>query len=413
MKRVFLVLFISLSTLFASAQTASQQYRLVGKNYTEIKNYYLLNLFQNYAPATKLIGSDAALVRLVQAKIKKLQDSLKANKDFRSIIQPLKFSEQEIKTTSARLAALYKPTNALGLLVKNHLIPSGCYIKYDSLSPASLLVKAWEQDALAVNHTIEVYAEGKKPNFPDVDSINFNVYRNTYPKLIANGAKAIAKQYGSTKLFYLPSLNYALHSLDVNGRNDAANDEPMEQKANKAAYNRLKTINWKKYQYTLILVPGEGPDKPGISISKGSIARCKIAALKFAQGLTPFIMVSGGRVHPFKTRFSEGEEMKKFLVNQLKIPENAIFIEPQARHTTTNLRNCARLIFRYGMPFNKPFITSTNKIQSYYISYMDKRCMADLGYMPYSLGRRLSNTEQEFYPTIASLQINPLEPLDP
>jgi hypothetical protein len=39
--------------------------------------------------------------------------------------------------------------------------------------------------------------------------------------------------------------------------------------------------------------------------------------------------------------------------------------------------------------------------------------MADLGYIPYSLGRRLSNTEQEFYPNIASLQINPLEPLDP
>jgi len=413
MKKFLLILFISVYPLHVNAQNASQQYRLIGKNYAEIKNYYLLNLLQNYAPATKLIGSDAALVRMVQAKLKNIQDSLKDDRGFRSIIQPLKFSEQEIKTVGDRFSALYKPNNALGLLVKDHLIPSGCYIKYDSLAPAAMLVKAWEQDALAINHTIEVYAEGKKPNFPDVDSINFNVYRNTYPRLIADGATAIIKKCGGTKLFYLPSLNYALHSLDINGRNDAANDEPLEQKANKAAYKRLKTINWKKYQYTLILVPGEGPDKPGVSISKGSIERCKIAALKFAQGLTPFIMVSGGRVHPFKTRFAEAEEMKKFLVNQLKIPENGIFIEPQARHTTTNLRNCARLIFRYGMPFNKPFITSTNKIQSYYISYMDKRCMADLGYIPYSLGRRLSNTEQEFYPNIASLQINPLEPLDP
>ncbi|QEC77597.1 YdcF family protein [Mucilaginibacter ginsenosidivorax] len=413
MKKFLLILFVSLCSPHVNAQNASQQYRLIGKNYTEIKNYYLLNLLQNYAPATKLIGSDAILARMAQAKLKNIQDSLKANKGFRSIIQPLKFSEQEIKTAGDRLFALYKPNNALGLLVKSHLIPSGCYIKYDSLAPAAMLVKAWEQDALAINHTIEVYAEGKKPNFPDVDSINFNVYRNTYPRLIADGATAIVKKCSSTKLFYLPSLNYALHSLDINGRNDAANDEPLEQKANKAAYNRLKTINWKKYRYTLILVPGEGPDKPGVSISKGSIERCKIAALKFAQGLTPFIMVSGGRVHPFKTRFAEAEEMKKYLVNQLKIPENGIFIEPQARHTTTNLRNCARLIFRYGMPFNKPFITSTNKIQSYYISYMDKRCVADLGYVPYSLGRRLSNTEQEFYPNIASLQINPLEPLDP
>ncbi|WP_184546775.1 YdcF family protein [Mucilaginibacter sp. FT3.2] len=413
MKKIFLLLFVSFTTLYAGAQTASQHYQLTGKNYVEIKNYYLLNLLQNYAPANKLVGNDAVLVGLVQAKIKQLKDSLRANKSFGSIIQPLKFTEQEIKTAGDRLTALYKPGNALGLLVKDHLIPSGTYLKYDSLPPALMLVKAWEQDARAVNYTIDVYAGGKRPNFPDVDSINFNVYSKTYPKVIADGAKGIIKVYGNSKLFFLPSVNYALHSLDVNGRNDAGNDEPLIQKANKAAYERIKAINWSKYTYTLILVPGQGPDEPGVSISKGSIERCKIAALKYAQGLTPFIMVSGGKVHPFKTQFGEAVEMKKFLMNQLKIPENAILIEPQARHTTTNLRNCARIIFRYGMPFNKPFITSTDKIQSYYISYMAKRCEADLGYVPYTLGRRLSNTEQEFMPNMASLQINPIEPLDP
>jgi hypothetical protein len=413
MKKVLFLLIAVFAAIYSYAQSASQHYQLIGKNYVEIKNYYLVNLFQNYAPAAKLLASDAVLEHLAQAKIKSLHDSLTANKNYSSIIQPLKFSDQEIKTVSERLTALYRPTNALGILVKQHLLPSGCYIKYDSLSAPLLLVKAWEQDALAINHTIEVYAEGKKPNFPDVDSINFNIYRHTYPKIITDGATAIIKQYGSTRLFFLPSVGFALHSLAINGRNDAANDEPMTEKANKAAYTRLKTINWKKYQYTLILVPGEGPEKPGVSISKGSMERCKIAALKFSQGLTPFIMVSGGKVHPFKTQFGEAEEMKKYLMHQLKIPEDAIFIEPQARHTTTNLRNCARLIFRYGMPFSKPFITSTNKMQSYYISYMDKRCVADLGYVPYSLGKRLSNTEQEFIPNIASLQINPLEPLDP
>jgi hypothetical protein len=413
MKKFLFILLINFIAVIANAQTANQHYQSIGKNYVEIKNYYLANLLQNYTPATKLVSSDAVLMHLAQAKIKSIQDSLKANKGYTSIIQATKFTDEEIKTAGDRLAALYKPTNALGLLVSKHLIPSGYYIKYDSLPPAQMLVKAWEQDARAINHTIEVYAAGKKPNFPDVDSINFNVYKSTYPKVITDGATAIVRLYGGTKLFFLPSVNYALHSLDINGRNDAANDEPMTEKANKAAYTRLKTLDWKKYQYTVILVPGEGPDKPGISISKGSMARCKIAALKFQQGLTPFIMVSGGKVHPFKTRFGEAEEMKKFLMHQLKIPENAIFIEPQARHTTTNLRNCARLIFRYGMPFNKPFITSTNKMQSFYISYMDKRCVADLGYVPYTLGKRLSYTEQEFYPNIASLQINPIEPLDP
>jgi hypothetical protein len=413
MKRVLIILLLSFRVLFLRAQTANQHYQLIGKNYVLIKNYYLVNLLQNNAAANKLVSADIVLARLAQTKIKAVQDSLKANKGFVGIAQSLKFTENEIKTSGSRLVALYKPGNALGVLVSKHLLPSGFYIQYDSLPGAKLLVKAWEQDARAINHTIEIYAEGRKPRFPDIDSINFNIYHKTYPQVITAGANGIVKQYGATKLFFLPSVSYALHSLDVNGRNDADNDEPMQLNVNKAAYNRIKTINWKKYMYTVILIPGEGPDKPGVSISQGSIARCKIAALKFKEGVAPFLVVSGGKVHPFKTNFGEAEEMKKYLMNQLGIPENAIFIEPQARHTTTNLRNCARLIFRYGMPFSKPFIVSTNKIQSYYISYMQKRCEADLGYVPYSLGRRLSNTEQELLPNVASLQINPQEPLDP
>jgi len=298
-------------------------------------------------------------------------------------------------------------------MVKKHLIPSGYYIRIDTLSAVQLLLNAWKQDAAAINHTIDVYAAGKEANFPDIDSISFNTYSKTYPKIITDNAKWIIKLYGSTRLFFLPSVNFALRTLAINNRNDAGNYEPMQLGANKAAYNRLKNIDWRKYRYTLILVPGEGPAKPGVTISDGSMERCKIAVEKFRQGLAPFLMVSGGRVHPYGTRFCEAGEMKKFLMTRLGVPENAIFIEPQARHTTTNLRNCARLIFRCGMPLTKPFITSTNKIQSYYISYMEKRCLADLGYVPYMLGRRLSNNEQEFVPNILSLQINPMEPLDP
>lgn len=262
MKKILFVLIISFTVLYTNAQTASQHYQLTGKNYTEVNNYYLLNLLQNYTPANKLLSNDAVLTGLVQAKIKALKDSVKANKSFGSIIKPLKFTDQEIKIAGDRLAALYKPGNALGLLVKDHLIPSGTYLKYDSLPAALMLVKAWEQDARAVNYTISVYAEGKRPNYPDVDSINFNVYGKTYQKVIADGANGIIRLYGSTKLFFLPSVNYALHSLDVNGRNDAGSDEPLTQTANKKAYDRIKTINWSKYTYTLIWYPARGPISP-------------------------------------------------------------------------------------------------------------------------------------------------------
>lgn len=106
--------------------------------------------------------------------------------------------------------------------------------------------------------------------------------------------------------------------------------------------------------------------------------------------------------------------MKQYLIQRLHIPEKAILVEPHARHTTTNLRNCARLIFRYGMPMDKACITSTAKSQSFYITgTLQSRCMAELGYLPFRNGARLSDTEAEFYPLASSLQIDFDEPMDP
>jgi hypothetical protein len=106
--------------------------------------------------------------------------------------------------------------------------------------------------------------------------------------------------------------------------------------------------------------------------------------------------------------------MKKFLIEKLNIPENAIIMEPHARHTTTNMRNCARLIFRYGMPFNKPCITTTTQGQSMMITTtLAARCQNELSEVPFQTGKRLSETEAEFIPLIDALHINPTEPLDP
>jgi hypothetical protein len=78
------------------------------------------------------------------------------------------------------------------------------------------------------------------------------------------------------------------------------------------------------------------------------------------------------------------------------------------------MRNASRLIFRYGMPMEKPAITSTLKSQSLYISdTVAERSKKELGYYPYKNGNRLSETEMEFYPLVGSLQIDFDEPMDP
>jgi hypothetical protein len=214
--------------------------------------------------------------------------------------------------------------------------------------------------------------------------------------------------------FYSVPLIAALLFLEMNEREQAADFEPMIQGENKEAFNRIRNIQWKDFKYSVILVPGAGPDEPGVALSAESMLRCRLAAIQYHKGLAPFIMPSGGKVHPYKTKYCEATEMKKYLVEKLKIPANAIIIEPHARHTTTNMRNAARLIFRYGIPFTMPGITSTTRGQSTMIgTTLIARSLIELKEAPYKNGERLSETEIEFYPLIEALHINPSEPMDP
>jgi uncharacterized SAM-binding protein YcdF (DUF218 family) len=118
-------------------------------------------------------------------------------------------------------------------------------------------------------------------------------------------------------------------------------------------------------------------------------------------------------VHPYKTKYCEAEEMKKYLMDSLKIEENAIIMEPHARHTTTNMRNAVRLMIEYHFPIVKPGLIVSDKADNDYIEGMAERCMIELQYVPYILGNRVSDTQLEFYSKTEAIQINSTEPLDP
>jgi hypothetical protein len=106
--------------------------------------------------------------------------------------------------------------------------------------------------------------------------------------------------------------------------------------------------------------------------------------------------------------------MKRDLMARFAIPAASIIIDPHARHTTTNMREAGRLIYRYGIPFDKTALISTDPQQSNFIESVvfEKRCLDELGYKPYRLMKRTSAFDLEFVPTIESLQIDP-HPLDP
>ncbi|MFT3932926.1 MAG: YdcF family protein [Chitinophagaceae bacterium] len=412
------IAFLLLLTIYTRAQQSipSPAYKLIaGKNIIAAKNYYLLTLLQEDKAARQLLESDPALSQLLQQKKQQLSQSLtECKNDIACFAAALNFSDDEIKTVAARLSELYADNNALGKLVKTHLIPSGCYILFQQLPAKEMLAKAWEQDANGINFLIGVYAEGKKPNYPKIDSIAFNVGSMGYSWFMHSVNYLVMNESLNDKLFFLPSLTAALHLLEVNEREQAEDYEPMALGENKAAFDRIKTIKWDAYKYSLIMIPGAGPEEPTVALSAEGMIRCRLAALQYQKGIAPFIVTSGGKVHPYKTKYCEAIEMKKYLVEKLHIPANAVFIDPHARHTTTNMRNTVRLIYRYGMPMSKPAITCTTRGQSLMIeSTLIARCMKELNEAPYKNGKRLSETEMEFYPLPEALQINPAEPMDP
>ena len=107
--------------------------------------------------------------------------------------------------------------------------------------------------------------------------------------------------------------------------------------------------------------------------------------------------------------------MKKELMTRYHVPASAIIIDPYARHTTTNLRNATRLLFRAGAPLGRPVLVVTSQGQSASIEAeaFRKRNDDELGYQPMTVVRRLSPNDLVMTPNITSLHADPRDPLDP
>jgi len=102
-------------------------------------------------------------------------------------------------------------------------------------------------------------------------------------------------------------------------------------------------------------------------------------------------------------------------MDKYDIPENRILVDPHARHTTNNLRNIGRQIFRYGVPNDKKAIVSTSQSHSEYVAsegYLT-RCQNEMKHIPLEIHNRLSDFDLEFTPLIEVLHLDSSDPLDP
>jgi hypothetical protein len=270
------------------------------------------------------------------------------------------------------------------------------------------------REVAGVNIILRSYGLGGVPAYPDIDGAGAIEPRERQARLQAAQWLAQMPREGSAQALD-PSIDYALALLDASDRTDAIGYEPRDGSVNAAAMRRAKSIDWNSYRYTALIVTGVGPEVDGMAVSPFGKYHVRLAAERFARGEAPFIVITGGRAHPRATPFAEAEQMRKALIDRFGVPAEAIVIEPYARHTTTNLRNAARLLLMMGAPLDRDALIVCNPGQSAMIESAEfvRRNADELGYQPGVVGARLSPTELLFRPSPMSNRVDPRDPLDP
>jgi hypothetical protein len=399
---------LGLASVVSAAPVAA--YRPVSSgSWVQDKNFYVLTLFEHVPAVRSELTAAKPLGDVFAAKA-----IVAAQDNFQAAITAICFSDLEIESVRAELIHRLPHSPALQALVTDHLRPSGRYIQSADKTDADLLGEAWLEAAHGMNHVIQQFALGKADT--GIDSPSYDPSAPGYQKMILAALRSSADKAKATpdSLFFEPSLNFVLRLLEVNRRDEPARHEPLAQGENRAAMEAAKHTDWTKYPYASLLIHGIDPGQSGAAISEESRANCAVAAKLYRDGLAPFIIPSGGYVHPKQTIFSEAIEMKKELMLVYGIPESAILIDPQARHTTTNVRNAVRLLFAIGAPTNKPSVSVSIKehIDSIVSEGFQNRCLKVFGYSPAQYGKRFSDNAAEFLPSVECLQTGE-DPLDP
>lgn len=392
-------------------QGFDSNYKLALPHPVQDKNFYLLSLFQRNASVRGLLSQNKVLKQLANEKAAGLKKAASCN-DVNCFDELMRFDPAIIEKVATEIQALATRPQ-FKRLAKTDLRPSGVFIKYGDQANAQMLGSAWKDAANGINRILSVYGLGKDPRYKDIDRVSYDVANEAYRNLVK--AKIAEIKFAKTPIFFEPTLEFALKLLEINRRDEAGRYEPLEQGENRAALQNLKNIKWSDYPYSFILVLGSGGRDLSTRISPIGAQRTDIAAQLFQQHKAPLIIVSGGFVHPMQTPYCEAIEMKKYLMEKHKIPETAILVEPHARHTTTNFRNGARLAFRYGIPADRTALVTSSEdhIASCVSDAFRVRNLNELGYFPVEFIRRISATEAEFKPSVASLFFDANDPLDP
>lgn len=263
----------------------------------------------------------------------------------------------------------------------------------------------------AINHMFTIYGQAGFPAHSE-DGFAYNVTGFEWTNYI-NQTNAWLLRDGQEPAPF-DAIYTAVELLDGNLRPDALRWKKVWNGANVPARQFVKKIDWSDYDYAAILVPGEGPERLDEPLSPTGKRRLEIATHFFNEGIAPVMVTSGGSVHPKLSHYVEAQEMAEWLVKNFDIPQHRIIQETQARHTTTNLRNTARIMNKLGAPANKPILVVTDEVQGTYIlDELNERAEKELGYSLGKLGPKRDHYGIEYRPADKTAFIDPRDPMDP
>ena len=418
LRRIRLIVILTAMAAPGLAQTPvlPRHVPLVLTSPVQDKNFYLLSLMERDKEVLRAVNADPVLSRITRERKEAVARAWQTCTDeVACYLAPLRMTEAEVTAAEMALRQRYQSNAAVRRMADGPLRDSGAYMRHNSKPAVETLVLAWREVAAGINRVIDVYGEGKAPRSAEIDSVSYDVKSGLFRQTVRTALGVVNEAAGEHDAFFALPLHFALHLLDINMRDEAGRHEPLELKDNAAAVRYIRTIAWDHYAYSVIVVPGSGTDRLTWKISGASKLRSELAARRFREKKAPLILVSGGYVHPNQTAYAEGIEMKKYLVENLGIPAEAVIVEPHARHTTTNMRNAARLIYRYGIPFGKKALVTTDSSQSASMESPEfgRRCVRELGYEPQRILGRISPFDLEFLPVLDALHIDPMDPLDP
>lgn len=411
MKKLLLFSLVMAYAFNSWGQNKDQDHPNMTKVRLQERNFFLFSVVENDTEVKRLLKADK-LLKTYWDKITTPSESIP--KDGQETIAPFLWSEDDIQTVGKRLVELSKG-NAKFKELLNKLRASKQYANFEKTPDDEYLYKIWEQCAKGLDTVLEVYGAGKMPFYKNIDSVSFDAKSKRYLYAISMLRTEAIEDAQKTQLFFQPSLNFALSLLYANHKDEAVRYDPLDQKENAKAMQTIKNTDFKAYPYASIVVLGGGPENYRDRLSIAGKGNLQLALKEYRAKKAPFIIVSGGHVHPYMTPYCEAVEMKRELMEEYGVPEGNIIIEPYARHTTTNMRNATRLMVEYGIPLDQKSLVVTNPSHSKYTGgeTFKKRCQDELGYQPVDFHARLSPTTLEFTGNMVSFHQNPNQPLDP